>query len=926
MIKLNTALKKIEPYYPFFVIGFAVIYGIIYGLFLYFPSPDEWQYLHETIVISEYLKNWEWFGNAQVGTHGSLFKIPPAIIMIFTKPTIYIPYFYHVLLICFNVIVFYKVALILFNSKGWSFVATFYFIASSLMLQGSFRYLRETPSILILTVLFYTILTKKHSLIIGIVLLILLEAKEYIGIMGIGGVLLYYSYNYLKEMKTIFSLKSIGVYLIRSAATVIPSFIFLFLMYYTGFIPENKHISLIFGLNFNHLNQNIIINPSSSAYSLDKRFRKYANPVRSKNNFKSTKRFVDIVDYIHFKNNTDNDIDYSKLKYDFSKYEEDINSNVDNAFIFDNDKENNIQIKKGKNNLISKKRNLISIIKVNQKLELAYNYTPPPKPTSNKEESQASATPPTSNKEESQASAAPPTSNKEESQASAAPPTSNKEESQASAAPPTSNKEESQASAAPPTSNKEESQASATPPTSNKEESKALPIKETFVVDYIDDEKKTKKIENNKNNKEIKKNSKIVNNDGYITKTIKYKGIKENTKDKVKINRDYGTDNNINRMDYLGLIQDITLQVSYIIVLIVNRVFTESTFNYASVPIYIIIISLISIMNIIISGRSNWSLILIFFFVFLAFFLLRTHQSRYLHPNILPIALLFIYFAKNVIYKKKHLLLFIIISIPASIFQLIYAGFAFTFLPSLFVQFVLIVLFLVKRPEIKKIVIGVFIFFTISFSIIYVVRSWMNVENEIGIDNYEEKMRKYSSYFDLNNNVYFLHSLTNPRFYFEGIKFYNRDINTGALFYRAHYDYLDPKFPKFYYIDYYKPNIFDFQYYGLKSQFSWYGILLRPFNDKWKMNINKVAFVVSKNFEYLKFEFKYSNNNQSILLDQFDSDISSKIRYWERATYYKDILYKTKPDWLILEEVHELWDNQELRIYGIDNKYRKIEN
>lgn len=225
-------------YYPWILLIISIIFALIH-LLSYIPQPDEWGYFHDTIIISQFIENFKWFGNEMVGMHGFLFKIPPALALIITGPTIYIPMIFHSILSVVSVVLFYKIALQLFQSDKWAFLSTLVFLSSSLFLIYSFSYLRESPSIFTILLLVYLIIKNYHIAIIGLSLLLVFDAKEYVGFLILSGLSVFYLFLIFVESNGI-SFKFFYKYFVKIIVLIIPVFVYFLLMYTSSIVPENS--------------------------------------------------------------------------------------------------------------------------------------------------------------------------------------------------------------------------------------------------------------------------------------------------------------------------------------------------------------------------------------------------------------------------------------------------------------------------------------------------------------------------------------------------------------------------------------------------------------------------------------------------------------------------------------------------------------
>lgn len=238
---MGSVLKKINVDILFYVLTFLFVVGSIILLTFRDAVNDETIYIHETFLMSELIKNGIWFGDYAVGLHGFLFKIPPAIVFMFTGVSVFILTLYNILLACFALYVFYK---FLKEAFGWRYKAIFalgLLMANFHFVISTPTYLREMPSLFVVSLLLYGIFKNWKPWVLGLIFLLLLDAKEYLFLMFGLGYFIWIIAKHFKpfDIKKIF-LESIQVYGF--------SLIYIILMFTTSIIPVNMFIVSIFGL------------------------------------------------------------------------------------------------------------------------------------------------------------------------------------------------------------------------------------------------------------------------------------------------------------------------------------------------------------------------------------------------------------------------------------------------------------------------------------------------------------------------------------------------------------------------------------------------------------------------------------------------------------------------------------------------------
>jgi hypothetical protein len=206
-------------------------------------------YLRETITMTEALSRGEWFGNYGVGVHGFLFKLPVAIVFLFTGPSVFIASISHVLLATLGCYLLYRISKV--HLKMQTIPATsvvLLYIGAHQFLTTYATYLREMPAVLVILLLIDAILSKRNVWLIGILLLLLIEAKEHVFFSIAVGYGLWLIYDQYLKSKSFFKLDFYTNFIYRSFASFFPIVVYLILMFATSIIPMNMFNAYIFQL------------------------------------------------------------------------------------------------------------------------------------------------------------------------------------------------------------------------------------------------------------------------------------------------------------------------------------------------------------------------------------------------------------------------------------------------------------------------------------------------------------------------------------------------------------------------------------------------------------------------------------------------------------------------------------------------------
>lgn len=239
--------------YAIIAVSFISIFILSFFRFALF---DERLYLHETAVMADILRRGEWFGNYGVGVHGSLFKLPVALVYLVTGPSVFVATFFHIILATASAYIFYRILRDHFHLRGWMVLGLLLFVTNYSFVSWSITFHRETPVVFSLLLFIYFFLTGKRTLILGLLLLLVLEAKEYMFFAVAVSIFVWlattnakrYGYNVLRTVE---------VTLAKGFQLFFPSAIYTLLMLTTSLIPINMFLTSLLGLNKNAINYQI---------------------------------------------------------------------------------------------------------------------------------------------------------------------------------------------------------------------------------------------------------------------------------------------------------------------------------------------------------------------------------------------------------------------------------------------------------------------------------------------------------------------------------------------------------------------------------------------------------------------------------------------------------------------------------------------
>lgn len=239
--------KKNENIYIYAIIIFLFIVNTIVCFFKY-PRADSLLYLLETSKIASTFSNGGWIGNEPVGVHGFLFKIPVALLFMMFGNSIFIPSFFNVIIGSINGLLFYKIIKKYTNEEYSVIFGIALLVFNNIFIYFSSSYYREMPVLFSFLLLIYFIsYYPDRKILIGLTILLLLDAKEHVFFQLMPGFFLWLIYmSFFKKNNKILSQK-IKKFLFDGFLYFFPSLLYLFLMLFTNLIPLNTFCAYILG-------------------------------------------------------------------------------------------------------------------------------------------------------------------------------------------------------------------------------------------------------------------------------------------------------------------------------------------------------------------------------------------------------------------------------------------------------------------------------------------------------------------------------------------------------------------------------------------------------------------------------------------------------------------------------------------------------
>jgi len=245
MFKMD--LKKIEFNRELFPFSFLLILFFISTFIMItlykFPTNDELLYAKETIYMSNLIQSGQWFGNYHVGVHGFLFKLPLALLFTVIEPNILYCSIFHFFISILCIFLLFKIFSKLTNDTILTLAITLLFCSTYHFYRNSSSYLREIP-VFLMTLLFLNrfLFSKKIDWIMGILLLLVLDAKEHVFFQLAVGV---FVINFIQNWP--FKLKNLLNFFFDQMKLFLPSLIFIVINMVFTWLPYNIFLASVFG-------------------------------------------------------------------------------------------------------------------------------------------------------------------------------------------------------------------------------------------------------------------------------------------------------------------------------------------------------------------------------------------------------------------------------------------------------------------------------------------------------------------------------------------------------------------------------------------------------------------------------------------------------------------------------------------------------
>jgi hypothetical protein len=228
------------------LIAGTIALGLVLSIFRY-PSADETSFLLEASVMADSFREGKWIGNEAVGHHGFLFKLPAALLVLVFGPSVFLATLTTVIMAGLCAWLCFKLFRHFFESDAWAFASVLVLVANFNFVQVLPTFLTDISGVFASLLLFYVLYQQKNDWIVGLVMLLLLDARESSFFAFAPALVLWFLLQGRMEgnQGTILLLANVAR---RCLATFTPAFAYLVLMFSTGLIPVNMWAANILGL------------------------------------------------------------------------------------------------------------------------------------------------------------------------------------------------------------------------------------------------------------------------------------------------------------------------------------------------------------------------------------------------------------------------------------------------------------------------------------------------------------------------------------------------------------------------------------------------------------------------------------------------------------------------------------------------------
>ena len=210
---------------------------------------DETYYLREAATMADCFRQGRWIGNEAVGLHGFLFKIPAALLFLVFGTSVYAATLVTVLIAALAAWLCFRVLRTLLQSDAWALAGTWMLITNFAFLRLTPTFNRDLPALFALLLLLDAILHRRSRWIIGLLLLLLFDAKEYLCFMVLPWFGLWVVFDERRQQTGDGGFfQTARQIMARWTAGVLPTVVAITLMFCTGLVPLNMFVANTFAL------------------------------------------------------------------------------------------------------------------------------------------------------------------------------------------------------------------------------------------------------------------------------------------------------------------------------------------------------------------------------------------------------------------------------------------------------------------------------------------------------------------------------------------------------------------------------------------------------------------------------------------------------------------------------------------------------
>jgi hypothetical protein len=231
---MKKVLKFLNRNGIYILIGICLLLGLISLIFKNATLDDD-LYLWETSMMADAMQQGEWIGNYAVGTHGFLFKLPVAIVFLFTSPSLLIATVWNILLACITLYLFYLLLKEYFKKGIIPLLGSILMFTNFQFILHLPTYMREIPVLFTVVLFLYLVVKKKSYWLIGLSLMLIFDAKEYVLFMILPAYLFYILVSQWKGLNLKTFLNYFKIYI----SLLFPTVVLLLLMIFTQLVPVN---------------------------------------------------------------------------------------------------------------------------------------------------------------------------------------------------------------------------------------------------------------------------------------------------------------------------------------------------------------------------------------------------------------------------------------------------------------------------------------------------------------------------------------------------------------------------------------------------------------------------------------------------------------------------------------------------------------